>query len=854
MTNMKRSTILRLAGLAGGIVLVASCDSALPTGATTPGGGSSSSSSGGGSNPNSKAPSISIDSPVVGTLVNVGDSVFVTLHLHDNVALKSATLTGVTQVGSVDLGTFKETPRYKSVIIPVSGAFRAGLRDTTIRRYLQPLDLKDTTLGAMVVVATAVSDGGADTASRNVDIVAGPKVTIVAPTNGDSIPAGVGLSLSARATHPDGITRVDIRVRGETSWPTKLDTTMTQVYTNGPRDVTFTQTVKIPIDAPVRSRITVTATAIDLNRQPGSAAPVAIYVRSASAAQPRVTQTVQLKSESGDSVQVHATGENITMLGLIIRDSVGTPIQTDTFRLSAPYTANAQANVPLALPPTQQGRRLGITAFAVDQAGRVGYAVPVTRASAEGNLGNALIDSTLLVYGRTYPLPHAGMVGDITVDAPRGHVFVSATAFNAIDVWQSSSSGKGFSPSSIPVGSLPWGMFIGNRSDTLLVANSGGTNISRVYIGANDASGMAENLSQRILTRNSYVYVVHVQQDANNGKVLLKIEGPISYSDRPQYLAQSKGGRIFYSTRPTASAPAGTIRWLDPSLPVPDPRQIWQYGKPLDTPEIIYAVFNVDSMAVKAALPNTLGSDSLFVWDHPYGQKTGVLSTAMSDPLKAIADLVSQGSDAEAVLRLDVSTLPLTDTTYATAAGNRQWVAFGEGNSASAGRVVMVADSTGPVPQFFSPLVTIADFTDNASERIFGIAMDLNGLTVAAHGLQSYFGAVSDPFHLRLQGKFDSFDDGAGIAFHPLSNGTLTPQDKRLAFVGAASGIIEVVDVAYYINRGKLPLKNRIYGPLRASLPMPGDDPSIVLKLFAVTQQGLVVVDLTANDIKAGPP
>ena len=35
--------------------------------------------------------------------------------------------------------------------------------------------------------------------------------------------------------------------------------------------------------------------------------------------------------------------------------------------------------------------------------------------------------------------------------------------------------------------------------------------------------------------------------------------------------------------------------------------------------------------------------------------------------------------------------------------------------------------------------------------------------------------------------------------------------------------MIEIVDVAYYINRGKLQLKNPIYGPLRASGPMPGD-------------------------------
>ena len=77
---------------------------------------------------------------------------------------------------------------------------------------------------------------------------------------------------------------------------------------------------------------------------------------------------------------------------------------------------------------------------------------------------------------------------------------------------------------------------------------------------------------------------------------------------------------------------------------------------------------------------------------------------------------------------------------------------------------------------------------------------------------------------------------------------------QRIAFVGAASGVIEIVDVAYYINRGKLQLKNPIYGPLRASGPMPGDRPEVVMKLYAVGPQGLVVIDLTANDIKPGPP
>jgi hypothetical protein len=62
------------------------------------------------------------------------------------------------------------------------------------------------------------------------------------------------------------------------------------------------------------------------------------------------------------------------------------------------------------------------------------------------------------------------------------------------------------------------------------------------------------------------------------------------------------------------------------------------------------------------------------------------------------------------------------------------------------------------------------------------------------------------------------------------------------------------VDAAYYITRGRLLLKNPIYGPLRASGPMPGDSPSVVMKLYAISPQGLVVIDLTANDIKSGPP
>ena len=255
--------------------------------------------------------------------------------------------------------------------------------------------------------------GGADTAMRSVFIVAGPKVTIIAPNNADSIPAGVGLSVSARAQTGNGVSRIDIRVQGESNWPTKLDTTISQTYSNGPRDVTYATTAHIPATPDPAAR----SPSPRLDRwqsSPGSRR----RGRPSSgqgAPQPRVTQVVLPKSEFTDSVTVNATGDAITALGVIVRDSSNNIIQTDSLPLSPPFNANAKASVPLNLSRSLQGKTLGITAFAVDQAGRIGYAVPVTRASSEGTLANALLDTTLVAYGRTYSLPRQGTIGDIAV-------------------------------------------------------------------------------------------------------------------------------------------------------------------------------------------------------------------------------------------------------------------------------------------------------------------------------------------------------------------------------------------------------------------------------------------------------
>lgn len=850
-----RSFIVRLTCAAIGIALVASCDTRGPAILGGPQSGGGNQSGNGSGNTTSGTLSLTFQTPTAGALVNVGDSILVTMTLRASAGVKNATAAGYRQTGSADLGTFLQTLRYGPVTIPASGAFPAGVLDTTVKRYLKAVNPTDSTLDSLIIIGTVTDDQGQlDSARLVVHIVAGPHVTITSPVNGDSIPAGVNLSVAANAVQPSGLNQVAIRVQGDATWPTKLDTTITQNYSPAPNSVTLAGAVRIPANAPLHSHVTITATATDVNRLPGSAPPVVISIGTASTTGPLVTQTVGSALELTDSINVAASGQSIVSVGYVARDSVGNVVKRDSVKLSQPYTSNVRMNIPVNLPQTAQGMHLAITAFAWDSVGRIGYAVASSTSIPATSLGVAHTDTAVAVYGHTYALPRSGTIGDMVVDAARGHVFLSNTSNNILEVWQNSS--KTFSSTGVPVGSFPWGMFVSNNPDTLLVANSGGTNISRVYIGAADASGMSEDVSHRILTRISSVYTVTENRDVTTGKITLTYAGPFNYSDRPQYIAQTKGGRIFYSTRPTATAPAGTIRWIDPSQTIADAHQVWQYGNVTSGTDFTYAIFNVDGLSVTTFGPNSTLSDVLTVYDHTTGGASSSLVSSNSDPRLAVQADNASGGHAEAVLRLDVSSLGLTDTTFVAESGNRDWVAFGEGHKGVGSRIIMMADSTAGGPNFFSPSINVVDLTNNAAEQVFGVALDSTGSMVGSHGLQSYFAFVDDPFHLRLQGKYDSFDDGAGIAFHPQAKGsayssTAACADKtQLAFAGSASGKIQIVDIGHYVSCGTLQLKNTIYGPIRATLPLPGDDPSVIMKLYALTPSGLLVIDLTAADIK----
>lgn len=811
-----------------------------------------------------RRPTLTFIAPVPGSRLNVGDSLLVTARLQDNIGIAKVTFWGESKRGDPSLGTETTVRRYAALTAPATGTFKPGLRDTTISRYLKVVTPIDTTADSLYVVGilgdAATPTSLADTVRVAIRMATGPKVKFLAPLATDSATAAAGLTVKLQAIHPIGVAKLGFRMQSAPGWITPIDTIITQTYIPSGKDVTMTATVMVPANAPSKGMITITPISVDVDGQEGSTAPLFIAVRVGAPPGPVVTQAIPPRLEVIDSISVTASGNGLTYVGFEMRDQAGVVVKRDSVSQGSPFPSAVVTNLGISLPASIQGKKLAVVSFAYDMGGRIGYSVPAGVTASQPNPAAAYVDSTLIVFGRTYTVPvtRAGTIADLVVDRNRGNVFLSNLSAGRLEVWQHTS--KTFDPTGIFVGSEPWGMAVSRTApagDTLYVANSGGTNLSRVYIGAATPSGMKEDLANRIVTRISLLYKVSEQRDQATGKIRLSITGPILFSDRPQYVQQSAAGRIYLSTRPTSAATAGTVRYLDPAAPAPDQRFILAFATQGGDANS-YLIANIDGAGVTPAPANSPFNDELTLCDHPTGTTLdptcATTAGGIAATITALRTVVPQ-TDMDAQVNLDPASIGLTDTTYAAASGDGQWIAFGEGHKAPFARVFLLRDdgSVADRYSYASPSLNVADLVNNASDQLFGVALDKTGKTLGVHGNDAYFATVSQPFTQRLQGTASTFDVGAGIAFHPEADGTNTPMAQRLAFIASNNGQVDLTDVAYFTSRGTLTTKLNLAGPLRASLPFPGDDPSIVLKLFGISAKGLVVIDVTAADIKPGP-
>ena len=246
--------------------------------------------------------------------------------------------------GSAILGTLRTTNRYTPISVPVGGAFRTGLKDTTILRYLQPVTPVDTSLDSLVIIAIAtdaIARNGADTAI--VKVVTGPRVSFVTPQPTTQVFAGGDMGVTAEGTHPDGVASMTITVKSQGAWTTPVNFTTTGNFPLGPKDTTLSATVTIPANAPVNGRLLFTASGIDVNGKPGSVASLTLLVKGQDSTPPLVTQVVSPRIELTDSVLVNSSGSSATLIvGVIVKDSIGTEIRRDSINVPTPLNNVSQ--------------------------------------------------------------------------------------------------------------------------------------------------------------------------------------------------------------------------------------------------------------------------------------------------------------------------------------------------------------------------------------------------------------------------------------------------------------------------------------------------------------------------------
>lgn len=701
--------------------------------------------------------------------------------------------------------------------------------------------------GQTITVRSSVVDGAGNTATAEAHAVAfDPNATLLAFVQPQTtVIVGGTYSFDLRLADSIGVAKVGYRAI--TPGLSRADSTLFPVPY--PKADTLSYSFQVP--AGIAAGATITVTPFAENRDGLRAVGQPLTVRVAAAGPdllaPLVYQTVASRLESPDSVDITARDSDglVRIVGYIAKDASGAVVYRSADTLSAPaqqVTRRKAWNAPIAL----RGQALFITAYATDVAGRTGYAVPTGASVPVTSDTLAKRDPTVYAFGLTYALPDGSLGADITVDTSRARVFVSNLTKNQVEAYSYSSTLQ--SLPAIAVGAQPWGMMIDNSNSLLLVANSGGTNVSMVSLINRTETG-------RVKTANEYVYDVTYSKDEASGGFKFKVPPPIDYSDRPQYIAQSASGALYYSTRPTATATPGTLRRIDNFLDArAEPRQIWQYGSYLRNHYVIINADFVDVIEGQSGTP-----DLIVICEHTPGQAPETAVCVNSGTVEAaVATLRSApiNGNVEAIKDLDVASLALPDTNFVAVGGDRRRVAFGEGHTPDrAGRVLLVYDPSGTpanAAQYSAP-IEVADLTNNASDKVYGLDINGNSTNIGVHGVETFFADSS----LRLQGKFATFNTGAGIAFHPRNIEENTADTTaRVAFVASGDKSIQIVDTYSYRLRGRIPIRENLYGPLRASIPTPAErasDPTLVVKLFGLTKEGIVVIDVRAGDIDNVP-
>ena len=772
------------------------------------------------------------------TPVNVGDSVLVQFRASSAKKIVSVDLFGVARRGDVTLGTDTVVARFFEKLVPI--AFKT---DTIMKRFLKAIPGDSTAETVFLIAVATDSAGNTGVDTTTVHVAPGPHVVITKPVPPSTTSSGKSITVEIKATAVLGVRVLGYRMTGVF---TKSDST---IYSAPLPDTTlFSKVVTIPA-ATASGTLVITAFAVDSAGNPSGttgADTVTVVSAASDVTPPVVTFTVATRVEVDDSITVHATDPSgVKNIGFIVRQlGAATVVSADSV-VSVGNLTDVTATFALKLDTLSAfPRLLTVEAFAVDSVNNRGLST-VTGVPVPAS-GTAASDTLTVVAGKTFALPAGGQIGDAIFDGnpARNELYLTNLLLNRVEVFQVNTSS--FVAGGIPVGARPLGIALwprdtlGNYADTVIVANSGGTNLSIV-----DVVARVERRRHRL--PNYLIEKVSIQLvDTATGIVELKVS-QFDYSDRPQFVAatcRTNCTKVFavYSTTPTqaqSQSGRGYLAWeeVTAAAGAPNGHFFWEIGEVsggLDTLQVI---------SVRDTAPGAFRRDTLV------GGAVGITA--------------------------DFNQIVVQDTTFVRNSGDFNHAVMGEGGNVGFARAFLFdarpnTFTVGPGPACIGPPgsraallvfylncrglvdagvsngIFVRDFLVNRASKVNAVATNFNGRTNFVRADSVY---VMD-FTLRLTGLMQVGGQNAGMDVNPNNRfdaatrgsngfgGNLNPND-RLVYTARPDANIEVFDSYWFASIALIPVRDPIIGPVRLAKNSAGQQ-----VLVGVTQFGVVVVPL----------
>ena len=739
----------------------------------------------------------------------------------------------------------------KYVSVALSGNGVNGLAVDTIRsamteftkQYSFPVSPSIPPGTSVLVVATAMDGAGnlsvADSLRVSVGNLRDPAVFITSPRTGTAVVIGKSVVLSIAGSHALKVRSIGYITSGVYS------TTDSAAFTSPLRDsMSVVDTLTVP-DTTDAGALTVTPFVVDsASEQRTLGDPITINVQTQATAntRPTVSFGVTPRIEVTDTIHVEASDPTgISTLGYEVRsfDAPNAVIAADSMISTGNFTS-LPATFQFRLPVTTFPARVLVSAFATNTNGVREYALAGTSARR---------DTVVVVAGVTRPLPLGGRVADAYYHAGKDRLYLTNIERNVLDVFSLADSSF---KEPIVVGSRPWGITpwprdrAGNVGDTLLVANSGGTNISYVNLNATGSGREA----YRYPLPNIIVYSVTSTRSQTTGEIITE-KTVYDFSDRPQFLAATCAGdslpttvcgdvKVVYSTTPTGgqSKPfpnMGTLRW-----------------------------------------ENLTTKKSHFFYEHAMGQSEGRSDTlaidrfaaqgvGINEPLLRERELATSSLGATAAFSV-VARVPLLgfrDTTYVRNSSTFRRAVIGEGGDVLGSRAVMYDAVPGLETGFteedgttwtwsrpfldlgVSSATDVSDYIANTFAQVRGVGINFDGSLAAIRADSTY---LIDPT-LRLQGLLQTSGGNAGFDFHPRNTGLMSADLlTRLAFAASSEPQIEIYDTHCYQRVSVVPLREPIIGPIKSAVRSNGQ-----IVLIGATARGATIVSLPNTFVTSCP-